>query len=52
LSAVEKEQCAAPYKIIASRKPLRVWPCEIPIIQEDNPPGIGAALVDWYKGLA
>jgi haloalkane dehalogenase len=113
LSAAEKERYAEPYKTIASRKPLRVWPCEIPIngqpadvhaavqaynqqlqesdlpkmllyarpgaiidreqvawcrehlknltvvdigrgihfIQEDNPHGIGAALVDWYRTL-
>ncbi|MCP3953688.1 MAG: haloalkane dehalogenase [Desulfobacterales bacterium] len=114
LSAAEKEHYAAPYRTITSRKPLRVWPCEIPIdgqpadvhaavqaynqqlqesdlpklllyarpgaiidlkqvawcrdhlknltvvdigrgihfIQEDNPHGIGTALVDWYQGLA
>lgn len=31
LSLEEKEAYAAPYPTIASRKPVRVWPCEIPI---------------------
>ncbi len=31
LSAEEKAYYAAPYKTVQSRKPVRQWPCEIPI---------------------
>jgi len=31
LSAEEKDYYAAPYKTVQSRKPVRQWPCEIPI---------------------
>jgi haloalkane dehalogenase len=31
LSAEEKDYYAAPYKTVRSRKPVRQWPCEIPI---------------------
>lgn len=31
LSAEEKKRYSAPYKTIKSRKPVRQWPCEIPI---------------------
>ena len=32
LSAKEKNYYAAPYKTVRSRRPLRRWPCEIPIM--------------------
>ena len=32
LSAKEKKYYAAPYKTVRSRRPLRQWPCEIPIM--------------------
>jgi haloalkane dehalogenase len=31
LSSEEKDYYAAPYKTVQSRKPVRQWPCEIPI---------------------
>ena len=31
VSAEEKDYYAAPYKTVRSRKPVRLWPCEIPI---------------------
>lgn len=49
LSREEKEYYQAPYKTIKSRKPVRVWPLEIPI--EGQPADVHEAISDYSKKL-
>ena len=46
MTAEEKAAYAAPYPTIASRKPVRVWPCEIPI---DGHPADMHQMMDAYS---
>ena len=46
LTAEEKAAYAEPFPTIKSRKPVRVWPCEVPI---DGQPADVTALVAGYN---
>ncbi|MEE8336050.1 MAG: haloalkane dehalogenase [Candidatus Neomarinimicrobiota bacterium] len=49
LSVEEKEYYAAPYKTIKSRKPVRQWPCEIPI--EGKPEDMYEVIANYNQKL-
>ena len=49
LSAEEKAFYEAPYPDIASRKPVRQWPCEIPI--DGKPADVHEAVSDYSRWL-
>ena len=49
LSAEEKEYYATPYKTVRSRRPLRQWPCEIPI--EGEPADVSEVISDYNQKL-
>jgi haloalkane dehalogenase len=49
LSAEEKEYYAAPYKTVRSRKPVRQWPCEIPI--DGKPADVYEIVSNYSKKL-
>ena len=49
LSAEEKEIYAAPFKTIESRKPVRQWPCEIPI--DGKPADVHEVVIDFNQKL-
>ena len=49
LSAEEKAYYAAPYKTVRSRKPVRQWPCEIPI--EGKPADVYEVISNYNQKL-
>jgi haloalkane dehalogenase len=49
LSAQEKDYYGAPYKTVKSRKPVRRWPCEIPI--EGKPPDVHEVISNYSRKL-
>ncbi len=49
LSAKEKDYYAEPYKTVQSRKPVRRWPCEIPI--EGKPADVYEAVSNYSQKL-
>lgn len=49
LSAEEKDYYSAPYKTIQSRKPVRQWPCEIPI--EGKPADVYEVISSYNQRL-
>ena len=49
LSAEEKNYYAAPYKTVQSRKPVRQWPCEIPI--EGKPADVYEVISNYNQKL-
>jgi haloalkane dehalogenase len=49
LSAEEKEYYAAPYETVQSRKPVRQWPCEIPI--EGKPADVYEVISSYNQRL-
>ena len=49
LSAEEKGYYAAPYKTVQSRKPVRQWPCEIPI--EGKPADVYEVISNYNQKL-
>jgi haloalkane dehalogenase len=49
LTAEEKRQYAAPFPTISSRKPIRQWPCEIPI--DGHPADVHEAVVAYNHWL-
>jgi haloalkane dehalogenase len=49
LSAEEKDYYAAPYKTVQSRKPVRQWPCEIPI--EGKPADVYEVISNYNQKL-
>ena len=49
LSAEEKDYYAAPYKTVQSRKPVRQWPCEIPI--EGKPADVYEVISSYNQRL-
>jgi haloalkane dehalogenase len=49
LSEEEKNYYAAPYKTVQSRKPVRQWPCEIPI--EGKPADVYEVISNYNQKL-
>ena len=49
LSTEEMDYYADPYKTVHSRKPIRQWPCEIPI--EGNPADVFEVISDYNQKL-
>ena len=49
LSAAEKDYYATPFKTVPSRKPVRQWPCEIPI--EGKPADVHDVVTTYRKKL-
>jgi haloalkane dehalogenase len=49
LSKEEKDNYAAPYKTVQSRKPVRQWPCEIPI--EGKPADVHEVISNYNQKL-
>jgi len=49
LSSEEKDYYAAPYKTVQSRKPVRQWPCEIPI--EGKPTDVYEVISSYNQRL-
>ncbi len=49
LSSEEKDYYAAPYKTVQSRKPVRQWPCEIPI--EGKPTDVYEVIASYSQRL-
>jgi haloalkane dehalogenase len=49
LSEEEKDHYGAPFKTIQSRKPVRQWPCEIPI--DGQPADVHDAMSDYSQKL-
>jgi haloalkane dehalogenase len=49
LSSEEKAYYIAPYKTVRSRKPIRQWPCEIPI--DGNPADVYEVVSNYKQKL-
>jgi haloalkane dehalogenase len=49
LTTEEKQQYAAPYPTVGSRKPVRQWPCEIPI--DGQPADVFEAMTAYNRWL-
>jgi haloalkane dehalogenase len=49
LTAEEKDYYAAPFKTIGSRRPLRQWPCEVPI--DGHPTDVHEAISEYSQRL-